>query len=69
MPLTLSKSGEVHAIKKIGGNSKVREHLEALGFLEGEEVIVLTQLNGNVIVSLKGTRVAISEELANKIII
>lgn len=69
MPLTLSKSGEVHQIKKIGGSSKIREHLEALGFLEGEEVIVLTQLNGNVIVSLKGTRVAISEELANKIII
>jgi ferrous iron transport protein A len=69
MPLTLADVGEEITIKKIGGSSEVRRHLENLGFVVGENVNLITTLNGNVIVRVKETRVAISEEMARKIMV
>ncbi len=69
MPLTLADIGEEITIKKIGGSSEVRRHLENLGFIVGENVNLITTLNGNVIVRVKETRVAISEEMARKIMV
>lgn len=69
MPLMLAKSGEENIIKKIGGNSEVKQHLENLGFVVGGSVTVINSLGGNVIVSVKGSRVAVSEEMARKIMI
>ncbi|MBR3004241.1 MAG: ferrous iron transport protein A [Lachnospiraceae bacterium] len=56
-------------IKKIGGSPEVRKHLSDLGFVVGGNVTVITSLNGSVIVNVKETRVAISEEMARKIMI
>ncbi|HCH28034.1 MAG TPA: ferrous iron transport protein A [Ruminococcaceae bacterium] len=69
MPLTLAVPGEENIIKKVGGNPQVKKHLEDLGFTPGCRVKVLTSLGGNVIVCVKDARVAISEEMAKKIII
>lgn len=69
MPLMLAKSGEENIIRKIGGNSEVKQHLENLGFVVGGSVTVINSLGGNVIVSVKGSRVAVSEEMARKIMI
>ncbi len=69
MPLTLAAVGEDNTIKKIGGSPEVRQHLENLGFVVGGNVKVITALAGNVIVNVKETRVAISEEMACKIMI
>lgn len=69
MPLTLAAVGEDNTIKKIGGSPEVRQHLENLGFVVGENVKVINALAGNVIVNVKETRVAISEEMARKIMI
>lgn len=69
MPLALADVGEVNTIKKIGGSPEVKKHLENLGFVVGGNVMVINTLGGNVIVNVKEARVAISEEMAKKIMI
>lgn len=69
MPLTLANIGEENIIKKIGGKKGVKKHLENLGFVAGGGVTVITTLGGNVIVNVKEARVAVSKEMAMKIMI
>lgn len=69
MPLTLANVGDDLTIHKIGGKPDVKKHLENLGFVVGSAVKLITALNGNVIVQVKETRVAISEEMARKIMV
>lgn len=69
MPLTVLGEGNEGVIKKIGGMPEVRKHLEDLGFVVGDCVNVITEQNGNIIVKVKETRVAISREMAMKIYI
>lgn len=69
MPLAMAKTGEINAIRRIGGKEEVRRFLESLGFVLGAEVSVVSEMNGNLIVNVKGSRVAISKEMAKKILI
>ncbi|MDY3030620.1 MAG: FeoA family protein [Clostridia bacterium] len=69
MPLSLANVGEDNIIKKVGGNPQVKRHLENLGFVAGGAVRVISTLGGNVIVNVKEARVAISEEMARKIMV
>lgn len=69
MPLTLAEVGEVNIIRKIGGRPEVRTHLENLGFVAGGAVTVINTIGGNVIVNVKESRIAISKEMAQKIMI
>ncbi|MGM9635151.1 MAG: ferrous iron transport protein A [Candidatus Avispirillum sp.] len=69
MPLTLAKVGEVNIIKKIGGKQEVRAHLENLGFVAGGRVSIVNTIGGNVIVNVKESRIAVSKEMAQKIMI
>ena len=69
MPLALADPGKENTIKKIGGSAEVKKHLENLGFVVGGSVTVITSLNGNVIVNVKEARVAISEEMARRIMV
>ena len=69
MPLMFANTGETNIIKQVGGSPEVKKHLENLGFVSGGEVTVISALGGNVIVNVKETRVAISEEMARKIMI
>ena len=69
MPLSLASGGENNIIKRIGGKPEVKKHLENLGFVVGGNVQVVSTLGGNVIVNVKEARVAISEEMAQKIMI
>lgn len=69
MPLSLAGVGETNIIKRIGGKPEVKKHLENLGFVVGGNVQIVSTLGGNVIVNVKEARVAISEEMARKIMI
>ena len=69
MPLSLAAVGEENTVKKIGGSAEVKKHLENLGFVVGGNVKVMNTLNGNVIVRVKESRVAINDELARKIMV
>ena len=69
MPLMLAGIGEENTIKKIGGSPEIKKHLEDLGFVVGGSVTVVNALGGNVIVNVKEARVAISEEMARRIMV
>ncbi|MGM9658800.1 MAG: ferrous iron transport protein A [Eubacteriales bacterium] len=69
MPLLLAPVGEENIIKKVGGSPDVKKHLENLGFVAGGRVTVISQIAGNLIVNVKESRVAISREMAGKIIV
>lgn len=69
MPLTLARSGEQNHIKRVGGRADTRKFLESLGFVVGSPVTVVSEIHGSIIVSVKDSRVAISREMANMILI
>lgn len=69
MPLTLMSPGEDAIIQRIGGKPEVRQHLENLGFVVGGNVSVINTIGGNLIVNVKKARVAISREMAQKIMV
>ena len=69
MPLVLANVGEPQIVKRIGGNPEPKRHLEDLGFTVGGEVCIVTMLGGNVIVKVKESRVAVSDELARRIMV
>ena len=69
IPLSYANPGEESVIRKIGGSPEVKKHLENLGFIVGGTATVITSLNGNVIVKVKESRVALDEEMARKIMI
>lgn len=69
MPLTLAGPGEENLIRRIGGNEEVRAHLQNLGFVPGGTVTVISSIGGNLIVNVKGARVAVSKEMAQKIMV
>lgn len=69
MPLTMAETGRENLIRKIGGKDETRRFLESLGFVIGGFVTVVSEINGNLIVKVKNSRIAISREMANKIVI
>ena len=69
MPLSLADAGKENLILKVGGNPEVKKHLENLGFVAGGTATLISSMGGNVIVKVKESRVAISEEMARKIMV
>ena len=69
MPLTLAESGEENIVRKVGGSPEVKKHLEDLGFVPGSSVMLITTNGGNVIINVKESRIAISREMAMKIMV
>ena len=69
MPLSFADIGEENIIKKIGGKPEVKQHLENLGFVTGGTVSIISAIGGNLIVNVKEARVAISKEMAGKIMV
>ena len=62
MPLTLMDIGVETTVKTIRGKA-------VTGFVEGAKVTVVSSLAGNVIVNVKDARVAISEQMASRIMV
>lgn len=69
MPLTMAKVGEPNTIKRIGGREETKKFLENLGFVTGGVVTVVSEINGNMILNVKDSRVALGKDMANKIMI
>ncbi len=69
MPLAMANQGMDFTIKNVNGSESVKHHLETLGFVTGAIVSVITEINGNVIVNIKNSRIAISKSMATKIIV
>lgn len=69
LPLTFAKEGEEITVVKVGGNDAAKQHLADLGFVEGAIITVIASNNGNLIVNLKGTKLAITKEMAQKVMV
>ena len=69
MPLTFLNPGEQNIIKRVGGTPEMKKHLADLGFVVGGNVTVINSVGGNIIVNVKETKVAISKEMAQKIMV
>ncbi len=69
MPLSMVSEGESNVIKHVGGKEETRRFLENLGFVAGSPVTVLSQNDGNIIVNIKDSRIAIGKDMANKIVV
>ncbi|MCI6714305.1 MAG: ferrous iron transport protein A [Lachnospiraceae bacterium] len=69
MPLTFIKEGETGSIKKVGGKEETRQFLENLGFVTGADVKVVSVANGNLIVNIKDSRIAIGKDMAARIMV
>ena len=69
MPLVMADAGEENIIRRVGGSPEMKKHLEDLGFTVGGAVMVMNTIGGNLIVKVKESRVAISKEMAAKIMV
>ncbi len=69
MPLTFASAGEENMIRRVGGSPQTKKHLEDMGFVAGGNVTVVCAIGGNLIVNVKESRVAISREMAGKIMV
>lgn len=67
MPLSMVKTGTPNTIYRINGRDHTRRFLESLGFVEGESVIVISELGGNLILQVKDARIALDRSMANRI--
>ena len=69
MPLVMADAGEENIIRRVGGSPEMKKHLEDMGFTVGGAVTVMHTIGGNLIVKIKESRVAISKEMASKIMV
>jgi ferrous iron transport protein A len=69
MPLTLLKSGESGTVKKITGRDDTRRFLESLGFTVGAPISVVSEISGNMVLSIRDTRVALDKSMAKRIVV
>ncbi len=69
MPLSFARPGEPVTIKMIKGTDEVRQHLYELGFINGEQVSIVNQVSGNLIIQVKDSRIALDKTMANRIYI
>ena len=69
MPLVMADTGEENVIRRVGGSPEMKKHLEDMGFVIGSTVTVMNTIGGNLIVKIKESRVAISKEMASKIMV
>ena len=69
MPLAMAQVGDVNIIKRISGRDEVRQHLAELGFVVGEEVQIVSEIGGNLILAIKGARIALDKTMAMRIMV
>ncbi len=69
MPLLYATPGEETVIRRIGGNQEIKKHMEDLGFTVGGTVTIISEINGNLIVNVKDSRIGVSREMAEKIMV
>lgn len=69
MPLSMAGKGASFSVKKISGKDETRRFLENLGFIEGTIVSIISEIGGNLIINVKGTRVALDKTLAGRIMV
>ena len=68
IPLIMTSPGEKQTIALIRGREETRRYLESMGFIVGANISIVSEFNGNIIVNVKDTRVALDKGMAAKIL-
>ena len=69
MTLSIVNAGDPSVVRKVGVKEETRRFLENLGFVNGAQVTIVSATNGNMIINVKDSRVAIGKDMANKIMV
>ena len=69
LPLSLATMGKKYKVIRINGRDEQKRHLTNLGFVEGETVQIANELEGNLIIAVKDSRIALSKEMSNRIVV
>lgn len=69
MPVIMIETGNTVKIVRISGTEKVRQHLSELGFVTGEDITVINNIKGNLILKVKDARIALDNDMARRIIV
>ena len=69
MVLAEVKKNGVYHVKQLHCMGDMHHHLEDMGFVPGEPIQVVSRIGGNLIVNVKGSRVALASDLAKNIAI
>ena len=69
LPLTFVKTGDLAKVIKVNGRDNVKKHLADLGFVDGTIVNVISSHDGDIILNVKDSRLAVTREMADKIMI
>lgn len=69
LPLSFATKGENYQVVKINGKDEQKRHLNNLGFVEHEKIKIATEIGGNLIIAVKDSRIALSKEMAMRIVV
>ena len=70
MPLAQAPKGETMLVIRVASSDvKLRKHLENLGIMTGAELTPLSDADGNMIVRVHDSRIAINSDVAQNIIV
>ncbi len=69
MPLAMVGTGKTVRVRRVGGSQEIRAHLADLGFVPDTEVAVIQSQGGNLIVGVKDSRLALTREMASRIMV
>ena len=67
MPINFLSPGMQGCVKRITGRDGTRRFLESLGLVSGGSVTMISSAGDNVILGVRGTRIAITRKLADRI--
>lgn len=68
LPLSMVPTGKTVQVARVRGKESFTRHLANLGFVEGAEVRVVNQVNGDLIVNVKGSQLGLDRDTARRIV-
>lgn len=68
IPISMARVGDKGTVVSISGREETKRFLAGLGFTPGTEVKAVSEASGNVILDVKGSKIAIDRKMASKIL-
>ena len=68
IPISMARVGDKGTVVGISGREETKRFLAGLGFTPGTEVKAVSEASGNVILDVKGSKIAIDRKMASKIL-
>ena len=69
MPIVLAPHNVELTIMRVGTDQKTKKHLQSLGVMPKGTIKIIASAYGNVIIEVKGVRLAMNKEVATKIFV